>query len=651
MYGCGSGGPSETDAPHGRVRRAPRTVCRCGRVTPDRQTRCAGPPGRGPSAQGFAHRRGLAGRVTAIRGTRRGSGGRGRVTSGPRGRPGGPWDLERWHPGDTRHVRVTPHAPGPGCPSPRGRAPGGGPTTPSEGPVRTSSDVPGVPRGRESRGPITADTSVYWIERTWGAMLFAQDLRHPSTKSCRHKGKSSRRTASGKLGVRYRPDVTQGGVARRPLSSWVPEGITTAAVVNARRPPSDQPCAPFCGGRPGEGRPRARPLSVGDRTRLSERHSHHAGVPSRPGQGRPRASRTDRDARRASAHGEVCVRDEPEAVTRRQRAGQGEAVRCPAGSPRVGFCGWCVTRRGGGTSIRRGPAEATLHGGSEPGRPRPEHLSFVTHAAGSGSLPPGWWKPRPGHRSACLAPPSGRVTPVGRSGSSGSRVCGLAPPAPGRVTLEEAGSPRSDVPTRRGVPSAAVRAAGSSGRPWASGVRSRVGDHSREPRAGPPHRVCTPFHRCAVLVEPCSASSSHPRWGNPHPDRSDHFDHFDIQHPTPSHSFTQSSTSLCPPSRLTPCARAPLPTDAPGIHAAAVSRRPCPGRTPARVLVTVGGGGTTTPPLTTTIARTGTDLERRAQGSSRPGEATPDYREDLCLLDRTYLGCDAVCARSQTPQY
>ena len=80
---------------------------------------------------------------------------------------------------------------------------------PSPGPVRTSSDVPRVPRGPERPLPIIAKTSVYWIERTWAAMLFAQDLRHPSTKCGRHKGKSSKRTAFGESRVRTCLEVSQ----------------------------------------------------------------------------------------------------------------------------------------------------------------------------------------------------------------------------------------------------------------------------------------------------------------------------------------------------------------------------------------------------------------------------------------------------------
>ena len=224
------------------------------------------------------------------------------------------------------------------------------------------------------------------------------------------------------------------------------------------RPPSDQPCAPFRGDGPGEGRPRARPLSVGDWTRPRKRHSDHAGVPSRPGQqGRPRATRTDRDARRASAQGEVGVRNKPAAVTRRQRAGPrgGRDLERPFGA-RPGHPAWiCASgvRWEGGDVDRdrasRGHAPRRLRAGSSlldalpPGtrsRVRVTLSGLVVSPSGSPSRGPSLprftagspWSNDPGHPRA-----------------SGSRVCGLAPPTSGRVTLKEAGSPRSAVPMRR----------------------------------------------------------------------------------------------------------------------------------------------------------------------------------------------------------
>jgi len=65
-------------------------------------------------------------------------------------------------------------------------------------------------------------------------------------------------------------------------------------------------------------------------------------------------------------------------------------------------------------------------------------------------------------------------------------------------------------------------------------------------------------------------------------------------------------------------------------------------------------GGPTTPsegPIAKPIVRGRTGLRRRAPDPPRPGESGPDYGRHLCLLDRTYLGRDAVCAGSQTPRY
>ena len=186
-------------------------------------------------------------------------------------------------------------------------------------------------------------------------MLFAQVLNHFHTKIDRPRGKFSKRTAFCRIRAGARPEGTQGGKARRPLSSWVSEGIAPSRAQAARAPPSNTHSAP----RPAPGgQVRGRPAAPGGP------HAPASGL-GRAGEVHaiPRANRASRQAASAGSPGKGGPR-------RRRRGGpptDATALGLEAGSPPQRYLG----REGAKAQGRRGGGGSGSGSGEDPGPGHP----------------------------------------------------------------------------------------------------------------------------------------------------------------------------------------------------------------------------------------------------------------------------------------